>query len=64
MDLISSNDEMEDVSWISTTDVKQEEAEGNDSDEDDSDDNAECTGESLKESSDDEFGIKGLKEIY
>ena len=64
VDLISSDEEMEDVSGISTTAVKQEGAEGNDSDEDDSDDDAECTGESSEESSDDEFGIKGLKEIY
>ena len=64
VDLISSDEEMEDVSGISTTAVKQEEAEGNDSDEDDSDDDAECTGEPSEESSDDEFGIKGLKEIY
>ena len=64
VDLISSNEEMEDVSRISTTAVKQEDAEGNDSDEGDSDDDAECTGESSEESSDDEFGIKGLKEIY
>ena len=64
VDLISSNEEMEDVSGISTTAVKQEEAEGDDSDEDDSDDDAECTGESSEESSDDKFGVKGLKEIY
>ena len=63
VDLISSNEEMEDVSGISTTAVKQE-AEGDDSDENDSDDDAECTSESSEESSDDEFGIKGLKEIY
>ena len=54
---------MEDVSRISTTAVKQE-AEGDDSDEDNSDDDAEGTSESPKESSDDEFGIKDLKEIY
>ena len=64
VDLISSDKEMEDVSRISTTAMKQEEAEGNDSDEDDSDDDAVCTGESSEESSDDEFGIKGPKEIY
>ena len=64
MDLISSDEEMEDVSGISTTAVKQKEAEGSDSDEDDSDEDAESTGESSEESSDDEFGIKGLKEIY
>ena len=64
VDLISSDEEMEDVSGISTTAVKQEEAEGNDSDKDDSDDDAESTGESSEESSDDKFGIKGLKEIY
>ena len=63
VDLISSDEEMEDVSRISTTAVKQE-AGGDDSDEDDSNDDAECTCESSKESSDDEFGIKGLKEIY
>ena len=63
VDLISSNEEMEDVSGISTTAVKQE-AEGNDSEKDDSDDDAEGTSESSEESSDDEFGIKGLKEIY
>ena len=62
VDLISSDEEMEDVSGISTTAVKQE-GEGNDSDKDDSDD-AEGTSESSEESSDDEFGIKGLKEIY
>ena len=62
VDLISSNEEMEDVSGISTTAVKQE-AEGDDSDEDNSDDDAECTSELSEESSDDEFGIKGLKEI-
>ena len=64
VDLISNNEEMEDVSRISTSAVKQEEAEGDDSDEDDSNDNAEHTGESSEESSDDEFDIKGLKEIY
>ena len=63
VDLISSDEEMEDVSRISTTVVKQE-REGNDSDEDNSDDDAEDTSESSEESSDDEFGIKGLKEIY
>ena len=63
VDLISSDEEMEDVSRISTTAVKQE-AEGNDSDKDDSDDDAEGTSKSSEESSDDEFGIKGLKEIY
>ena len=63
VDLISSDEEMEDVSRISTTAVKQE-GEGDDSDEDDSDDDAEGTSESSEESSDDEFGIKGLKEIY
>ena len=63
VDLISSDKEMEDVSGISTTAVKQE-GEGDDSDEDDSDDNAEGTSESSEESSDDEFGIKSLKEIY
>ena len=63
VDLISSDEEMEDVSGISTTAVKQE-GEGDDSDEDDSDDDAEGTSESSKESSDDEFDIEGLKEIY
>ena len=63
VDLISSDEEMEDVSRISMTAVKQE-GEGNDSDEDDSNDDAEGTSESSEESSDDEFGIKGLKEIY
>ena len=63
VDLISSDEEMEDVSGISTTAVKQE-GEGGDSDKDDNDDDAEGTSESSKESSDDEFGIKGLKEIY
>ena len=63
VDLISSDEEMEDVSGVSTTAVKQE-AEGDDSEEDDSDDDVECTSESSEESSDDEFGIKGLKEIY
>ena len=63
VDLISSDEEMEDVSGISTTAVKQE-GEGNDSDEGDSNDDAEGTSESSEESSDDEFGIKGLKEIY
>ena len=63
VDLISSDEEMEDVSGISTTVVKQE-GEGDDSDKDNSDDDAQGTSESLEESSDDEFGIKGLKEIY
>ena len=63
VDWISSDEEMEDVSGISTTAAKQE-AEGDDSDEDDSDDDTECTSESSEECSDDEFGIKGLKEIY
>ena len=63
VDLISSDEEMEDVSRISTTVVKQE-GEGDDSDKDNSNDDAEGTSESLEESSDDEFGIKGLKEIY
>ena len=64
VDLCSSNEEMEDVSRISTTAVKQEEEEGNDVDEDDSVDDAECTGESSEDSTDDEFGIAGLKQIY
>ena len=63
VDLISSDEEMEDVRGISTTTVKQE-AEGEDSDEDNSNDDAECTSGSSEESSDDKFGIKGLKEIY
>ena len=50
VDLISSDEEIEDVSGISTTAVKQ--GEGDDSDEDDSDDDAEGTSESSKESSD------------
>ena len=63
VDLCSSDEEMEDVSRVSTT-VKQEEEEGDDEDEDDSDDDAEYTGESSEDSSDDEFGIAGLKQIY
>ena len=62
VDLCSSDEEMEDVSGVSTTAVKQEE--GDDDDEDDSDDDAEYTGESSEHSSDDEFGVAGLKEIY
>ena len=54
VDLCSSDEEMEDVSRISTTAVKQEEG----------DDDAECTGESSEDSTDDEFGIAGLKHIY
>ena len=61
VDLCPSDEEMEDVSGISTTTVKQEEEEG---DEDDSDDDAECTGESSEDSTDDEFGVVGLKQIY
>ena len=61
--MCSSNEEMEDVSRVSTTAVKQEE-EGNDDDEDDSDDNAEYTGESSEDRSDDEFGVAGLEQIY
>ena len=66
VDFVSSDEEMEDVSGISTTVVKQEEKGDGDSDNDNSDNDAECTGESLEESMDDEdeFGIKGLKEIY
>ena len=64
VDLCSSDEEMEDVSGISTTAVKQEEEEGDDEDEDDSDDDAECTGESSEDSTDDEFGVAGLKQIY
>ena len=63
VDLCSSNEEMEDVSGVSTIAVKQEE-EGNDDDKDDSDDDAEYTGESSEESSDDKFGVAGLKQIY
>ena len=63
VDLCSSDEEMEDVSGVSTT-VKQEEEEGNNDDKDDSDDNAEYTGDSSEDSSDDEFGIAGLKQIY
>ena len=56
---------MEDVSRVSTTAVNQEEEEGDDDDdEDDSDDDAEYTGESSEDSSDDEFGVAGLKQIY
>ena len=64
VDLCSSDEEMEDVSGISTTAVKQEEEEGDDDDEDDRDDDAECTGESSEDSTDDEFGVAGLKQIY
>ena len=64
VDLCSSDEEMEDVSGISTTAVKQEEEEGDDDDDDDSDDYAECTGESSEDSTDDEFGIAGLNQIY
>ena len=60
VDLSSTDEEMEDVSGVSTTAVKQEE----EGDEDDSDDDAEYTGESSEDSSDDEFGIAGLKQIY
>ena len=62
--MCSSDEEMEDVSGISTTAMKQEEEEGNDDNEDDSDDDAECTGESSKDSTDDEFDVAGLKQIY
>ena len=64
VDLCSSDEEMEDVSGISTTAVKQEEEEGDDDDEDDSSDDAECTGESYEDSTEDEFGVAGLKQIY
>ena len=64
VDLCSSDEEMEDVSRVSTIAVKQEEEEGDDDDKDDSDDDAESTGESSEDSSDDEFGVVGLKEIY
>ena len=56
--LCSSNEEMGDVSEISTTAVKQEE------DDEDSNDDAKCTGESSEDSSDDEFGMADLKQIY
>ena len=64
VDLCSSDEEMEDVSGISTITVKQKEEEGNDDDKDDSNDDAECTGESSEDSTDDEFGVAGLKQIY
>ena len=67
IDLCSSDEEMGDVSEISTTAVKQEEEEkedDEDDDDDDSDDDAKCTDESSKDGSDDEFGIAGLKQIY
>ena len=65
IDLCSSDEEMGDVSEISTTVVKQEEEEKeDDDDDDDSDDDAECTNESSEDGSDDEFGIAGLKQIY
>ena len=64
VDLCSSDEEMEDVSRVSTAAVKQEEKEADDDDEDDSDDDAEYTGESSEDSSDDKFGIVGLKQIY
>ena len=64
VDLCSRDEEMENVSGISTTVVKQEEEEGNDDDEDDSDDDAECTGKSSEDSTDDRFGVACLKQIY
>ena len=64
VDLCSSNEEMQDVSGISATALKQEEEEGDDDDKDDRDDDAECTGESYEDSTDDEFGVAGLKQIY
>ena len=67
VDLCSSDEEMGDVSEISTTAVKQEEEEEDDEDDDDdddSDDDTECTDESSEDGSDDEFGIAGLKQIY
>ena len=64
VDLCSSDEEMGDVSEISTTAVKLEEEEEDDEDDDDDDDDAKCTGESSEDSSDDEFGIAGLKQIY
>ena len=54
VDLCSSDEEMEDVSGISTTAVKQEEGEGDDDDKDDSNDDAKCTGESSEDSTDGE----------
>ena len=45
VDLTSSDEEMEDVSGISTAAVKLEDTGDEDSDEDDSTDDAECTGE-------------------
>ena len=62
VDLCSSDEEMGDVSGVSTTAVKQEEEEDNEDDDDD--DDAKCTGESSGDSSDDKFGIAGLKQIY
>ena len=62
--MCSSDEEMEDVSRVSIIAVKQEEEEGDDDDEDDSDDDAEYTGESSENSSDDKFGVAGLKQIY
>ena len=66
VDLCSSDEEMGDVSEISTTVVKEEEEEEecNEDDDDDSDDDAECAGESSEDSSDDKFGIPDLKQIY
>ena len=64
VDLCSSDEEMEDVNGVTTIAVKQEEEEGNDDDKDDSDDDAEYTGKSSGDSSDDEFGVAGLKQIY
>ena len=67
VDLCSSNEEMGDVSEITTTVVKQEEEEEDDDEDDDDDDSdadAKCTGESSEDRSYDEFGIAGLKKIY
>ena len=64
VDLCSSDEEMKDVSRVSTTAVKQEKEGDDDDDEDDSDDDAGYTGESSEDSSDDEFGVADLKQIY
>ena len=63
VDLCSSDEEMEDVSGVSTTAMKQGE-EDDDDDEDDSDNDAEYTGESSEDSSDDKFSVAGLKQLY
>ena len=64
VDLCSSNEEIEDVSGISTTAVKREEEKGVDDDKSDSNDDTECTGESSEDSTDDKFGAADLKQIY